>query len=423
MAIKRVGDAFLAETDFDKLVVQAIADKPDLVDDVVTWSNNLTGMHRPIENAESLLSSQATDYNLKMNVLRQLGFSGLDFAIELGDKTYQSGKIMRIRSASGHGAVNLGLSMEKTRRGPVPLNVPFANARIRNIAGILLFFDAAGNLVIGDSTCLGILGHQIGFPLAEPDFEHFVGCRKSLERTLTLDAASWCGWEDSYAHFLIDVATRFPRSDSRHNIVALAPTSFHCQWSRLLGREMIDVGEYDCVEVKDCTFVPEIDLASGIEDIRRAVAADNFRQTRRIFIKRGKNPRLANQEEVCAFLAENGFEIVDFAEMAIEAQIASVRESFLIVAASGAELANTIFCQAGTIVIDLIGSLLLQSDWDMFDIYQRAAGMIGVEYHQVSCEQRQHPNVSMQDNPWTCPLERLSEVLELIVRLRIVKHG
>lgn len=411
------------ETDFDRMALANIDCAGEGFADFVGWLNAMTAGKDPVGHARKILSSPLGSYNLKMNVLRFLGMGGQEFQVDFSGNTYASGKIVRAREAWGLGEINLGLSVEKTRSATPPPNRLIRQAEIRVFSDIFLLFENGRDLVIGDSTSIDILASQLGFPLADADLGRVVSVKKSTASTVRLPRATWCGWETTYAHFLIDVAAKFPRAGNAQNILAANPSSFQRAWAAKLGCGLLDVGDADGIEIEECVLIPEIDLSSSVQLLRNSVLGDPVRQSRRVFIRRPKNSRLANQDEICAHLQAQGFDIVDFAPMSIDEQIRTVQESYLIVAASGAELANTVFCNKNTIIVDLIGRHLARSDWHMFDIYQRIARIIGSEYHMIECDAEQKAGVSMQDNPWHCPVERLNRALDLILGARLVKTG
>jgi len=411
------------ETEFDRMALANSNGDGDGFAEFAGWLNAMTAGQDAVGHARRILSSPLGNYNLKMNVLRFLGLGGHEFVIDFAGNSYSSGQIVRAREAWGLGEINLGLSVEKTRSATPPPNRLIRQAEIRVFSDIFLLFENGRDLVIGDSTSIGILASQLGFPLADADLGRMVSVKKNKALTVRLPRATWCGWETTYAHFLIDVAAKFPRAGNAQDILAANPSAFQRAWAAKLGCGLQDVGAADGIEIEECVLVPEIDLSSSVQLLRDRVLGDPIRQTRRIFIRRPNNSRLANQDEICANLQAQGFDIVDFAPMSIDEQIRTVQESYLIVAASGAELANTVFCHKNTIIVDLIGRHLARSDWHMFDIYQRIARIIGSEYHMIECDAELTPGVSMQNNPWHCPVDRLNRTLDLILGARLAKTG
>jgi Glycosyltransferase 61 len=80
---------------------------------------------------------------------------------------------------------------------------------------------------------------------------------------------------------------------------------------------------------------------------------------RRIFLVRDSKMRRAfiNQRQVAARLASLGFEIVAPEKYSVAGQRELFESAEIVLAASGAGLANLVFCQPGTIVFEIVPSL------------------------------------------------------------------
>lgn len=79
-----------------------------------------------------------------------------------------------------------------------------------------------------------------------------------------------------------------------------------------------------------------------------------LRSTKLLYVRRGGHRRaVSNENEVVAALTAAGFLCIRPEEMSFAEQVRSYREARVIVSAHGAGLANTAFCQPGTIVVEL----------------------------------------------------------------------
>ncbi len=87
--------------------------------------------------------------------------------------------------------------------------------------------------------------------------------------------------------------------------------------------------------------------------------------SRRIFVSRSKakRRRILNEAEVMAFLAPHGFEAVCFEDLSIRETAQLLAQSSHIVSPHGAGLANLIFAQPGTRVMELFNAHLSQEYW------------------------------------------------------------
>lgn len=96
---------------------------------------------------------------------------------------------------------------------------------------------------------------------------------------------------------------------------------------------------------------------------------------RKIFISRKNTQavRLRNEEQVRNIFAENGFEIVYTEELSFRQQVECFGQAKCVVAASGAALTNTIFCQPGT----LIGCIIPAEH--RFYMYSTIAYLLGLK--------------------------------------------
>lgn len=102
----------------------------------------------------------------------------------------------------------------------------------------------------------------------------------------------------------------------------------------------------------------------------------------RIYLTREKarRRRVANEAAVWAALAARGFVKVALEDLSWAAQIAACRAARVVVAPHGAGLANLVFCQAGTRVVELVNRVYFNP------VFWRLAAVCGLDYRAVVAE-------------------------------------
>jgi hypothetical protein len=100
-----------------------------------------------------------------------------------------------------------------------------------------------------------------------------------------------------------------------------------------------------------------------------------------IYVSRRNTPRrgLANEDELERVLSKNGFKIVYAEHMSFEEQIDTFRRARSVVAPHGAGLANLIWCQGPSSVVEIFAHGMHN------DCYARLAVSLGFRYRPVSC--------------------------------------
>jgi capsular polysaccharide biosynthesis protein len=100
---------------------------------------------------------------------------------------------------------------------------------------------------------------------------------------------------------------------------------------------------------------------------------------RRLYISRGRTSyrRVLNEDEVIRFLQEYGFEEVSLDRLSMQRQAASLASCEAVVAPHGAGLANIVFCDPGTKVIEIFSPELVTG------IFWRLASQCRLDYYYV----------------------------------------
>lgn len=102
---------------------------------------------------------------------------------------------------------------------------------------------------------------------------------------------------------------------------------------------------------------------------------------KRIFLARGDNRRLVNENEVSDFLKSKGFEIVNTADMTLEEEIDSFMNAAVVVSTMGSGLSNIIFCPNDALVVELCP---IEFQYDSFAMIADAIGLDN--YHLLNAQ-------------------------------------
>jgi predicted O-linked N-acetylglucosamine transferase (SPINDLY family) len=116
---------------------------------------------------------------------------------------------------------------------------------------------------------------------------------------------------------------------------------------------------YDAVQVKpqpeDVLLHPE--SLRRLNTLAHRTLPDPSRRRRLYLARRGaKVRRLTNAEEIENYLSSQGFEVVDTATLSFQEQMRLLAEAEVVVAQSGAALANIVFARPGTRIIPLFSN-------------------------------------------------------------------
>ena len=115
-----------------------------------------------------------------------------------------------------------------------------------------------------------------------------------------------------------------------------------------------------------------------IQTIRAAFSEyfmDRETEILKIYISRSRSRRSLPQEsELEEFLKENGFRVVHLEELDILEQVKLFNQASLIIAPHGAGLANLVFCQKDTHVVEIMNPILFN------DCYMRISSALGLHH-------------------------------------------
>ena len=125
-----------------------------------------------------------------------------------------------------------------------------------------------------------------------------------------------------------------------------------------IGDDIINVAEAIWVE---CNFVENMP-AQYLQSFQRRIAAKYAtlvkKRSRRLLIERkGPTRMISNFDAVPALLSQEGFETVSLEGMSPREQILLFQSAEFVIGAHGAGLANLLFCEPGTKVIEFMPSV------------------------------------------------------------------
>lgn len=155
--------------------------------------------------------------------------------------------------------------------------------------------------------------------------------------------------------------------------------------------------------------------------LRRAfldkVNAGSNRYPRRFYISRGhaSHRRLLNEEEIIAIIDRFGFEVVRPEKLSFTEQVQLFRQASAIVAPHGAGLANIVFCQPHTKVIELFGHQILNYYWII-------SNHVELDYYYVRGELAQNaPPIITEEAGFRIPQAPLDFTVSLTSLLAVLE--
>lgn len=177
------------------------------------------------------------------------------------------------------------------------------------------------------------------------------------------------GHADNYYHWMFEVLPRALLLEQAgvewRALPVLAPTDMAFQRESLAVLGIADVRALQAEGVISvgrlhCTLPPfaqRVPRAAVCNWLRSCLGAKTDGPRRRLLIQRRHGKRsIRNFDELAAALVPLGFEIVAAEKLTFAEQVARFAAADCVVAAHGAGLANLVFCQPGTRVIELLSA-------------------------------------------------------------------
>ena len=151
---------------------------------------------------------------------------------------------------------------------------------------------------------------------------------------------------------------------------------------------------------------------SAIAALRRHLLGPPPRSSgkRRIYLPRAKTRRVKNEGEVLRLLAAHGFETIDDRPRSVQEQIDLFRGASMIVAPHGSSLANLVWCDPGSQMVELFSASFTWS------YYYYLCHQIGIGYHYLVDDSRKMAHWSNTQEDMHVDVRALEAVIERIAQ-------
>lgn len=142
-------------------------------------------------------------------------------------------------------------------------------------------------------------------------------------------------------------------------------------------------------------------------DYFKSYYIDQHRAKNNIYLSRGNNNRLLNEDFVVEFLKSNDFKIVNTAKMTLEEEVECFSNASTVVCMMGSGLANMIFCDPNTKIFEFCP---LKLQHDSFAMIADALGMNN--YYRINCDIVQDGE-QIAETRISVPGEKLEKIVKL----------
>lgn len=283
----------------------------------------------------------------------------------------RTGGIWTLREPGGAERVTYALPVHATDEVRAYLRrfatVPVEPGGVARVKGGRVF--GPGHVLAPDGTTIA---RDVSWDFGKPPGEHWLLAYRKIRTPRWIDgpvAVAATSLGAGYCHWLLEELPRWlvlgaDRSGAR-TIIAHGSQPFMREALGRIGgaHELLEPGRHAHVECAEL-IVPRL---SGPEGEPTAAVAAILQERiapwtakaaspwgERIYISRenARRRRVTNEGELWARLAAHGFRKVRLEELPWSEQIAALQHAKVVVAPHGAGLANTVFCRAGTRVVE-----------------------------------------------------------------------
>lgn len=196
---------------------------------------------------------------------------------------------------------------------------------------------------------------------------------------------------ENYAHWLSDqvpllwhyktvlmeegIGLLLPRNHARFVQFYLEAMAIPPSCITYIGDEVVEIEELIFATFFSFDAIP-FSITQLLTDFKGSLPTPSAKRRRGIFISRRETHirSLLNEEALCRHMVKAGFEIIVPAEMSVAAQIQTFREADVVIGCHGAGLANIVFCEPGTRVLELFPEYTVSAHFWML------AGLFGLNY-------------------------------------------
>jgi len=233
--------------------------------------------------------------------------------------------------------------------------------------------------------------------------------------------------QDNYFHWIIDSLPRLINLREHHPnipiVVLDSPKQFVIQTAEALGfNQFIKVNRKQVLKIHKLVLPDEGAVPVGCidpysikivrEELIKKLGIANINPHRRIFVSRAKQTfrKIANQNELDLILKIYNFETVFFEGLPISEQIKIMQEATIFLSVHGANMANLLFLNAGTPVIELQSNTLINP------LYWRLSTALSLPYYVLPCTPViNEPLNNHSDVDIVVDTKKLEKILKILV--------
>lgn len=203
--------------------------------------------------------------------------------------------------------------------------------------------------------------------------------------------------QDNYFHWMVDSLPRLVNLRNHHPNIPIVvldpPKQFVIQTAEVLGfNRFIKVNQKQILKIKNLVLPDEHAVPVGcIDPVLIKIVRDelihklgnlDITPHRRIYVSRARQKlrKVANQGELDLLLKKYNFETVFFEGLSVAEQIKIMQETTILLSVHGANMANSLFLKAGTPVIELQSSTLINP------LYWRLCTALSLPYFVLACK-------------------------------------
>jgi len=287
--------------------------------------------------------------------------------LELSTLDYAS-KHTEISVREIHSAEVVRLSSHPFRQGTSLGELKAAPAFVFEIPNVNFWGHYGGAVVTADNALLADLSPEVWGPATHPIFSRgHLPESQLLNGRIAIGVTPEAG--GNYYHWLLDLLPRVlllkhaTQNFSNYDTLLLNGSRANYELETLTALEVSPekirfVDSRDRFQIASAVF-PSLDTNIvapwKVRGLRELVSSDKPNQHRRLYLSRARAAvrRIANEEEISEALRQHDFEILEAETLSFREQADLFANASVIVAPHGAALANTVFCQPGTRVVEI----------------------------------------------------------------------
>ena len=278
-------------------------------------------------------------------------------------------------------------------------------------------------LIFSESCCYGM----------NPE-EHWIFNQIRLSKCTKLQGQAFMlGGRANYWHLLSEELPALYRlqkngitiSDFQHLIIHLNRYKFQNQIYELFDvpkSKFIELSRFPHLQADQLfcfspIYQPDIEALTWVRDHMLSFVKNKVLADRRLFIDResSRSKRIVNQQELMEILAKYDFEIFKPEDHSVLEQIAIFRNSYFIIGAHGAALANLMFCKPQTNVIE-IRSKFHNGSFSAPYVYMWYKELNDLKYSVLPCNIKESKSLkgrSQMDSDFMVDIQQLELLIQL----------